>query len=342
MLIAVPSEITTDETRVALTPQQIPALKLLGCKVQIQSGAGSLAGFSDDDYRKVGAHITATAAETYHNADIILKIWSPLAQETPLLAPKQTIVCNASNLTSATQLRTLAATQITLFALNFTPRTSRAQNVDILSSQSNIAGYVAALTGLNRAPSVAAMMITAAGTLPAQKVLIMGLGVAGLQAAATAHRLGAKVFASDIRRETQDQATSVGAVFMPHVIDELLSSVSLIITTAQTIGKPAPILLNQSQLNLLPNGCVIVDMATESGGNINRRDLSPTTDFVDGRFLERRMPRSASILYGGNMLNFCRLLLKDGQFAINRADDIINHTLICADGHANHPFINGE
>lgn len=342
MLIAVPAEITADETRVALTPQQLAPLQALGCEVRVQSGAGTLAGFGDDDYRHNGALISATAAETYLNADIVLKIWAPLPEEINLLQSGQNIVCNAANITAAAELRALAASKINLFALNFTPRISRAQNIDILSSQSNIAGYVAALSGLSRTPSVAAMMITSAGTLPAQKVLIMGLGVAGLQAAATAHRLGAKVFATDIRAETKEQAASVGTVFWEQVSPEFLSTVSLIITTAQTFGKPAPILLNAQQLSALPAGCVIVDMAAAAGGNINPHDLPPNITLIRSAHPERQMPRSASILYGGNMLNFCRLIIKDNHLELNRADDIINHTLICADGRANHPFINGE
>lgn len=342
MIIAVPAETATEETRVALTPKHISGLSALGIKIKVEKNAGKKALFSDEDYRTAGAEIADSLRTTCRDADIILKIWAPRPEELSAFHQGQNIVCNAQNIKSFAELQKIARTGVNLYALDLIPRISRAQNMDILSSQNNLSGYMAVLLGAAQTPAAVPMMITSAGTLAAAKVLVMGLGVAGLQAAATARRLGAKVFVSDIRAETREQAASVGAVFVEKPAPELLSSLQIIITAAPAVGRTAPILLNCKQLKILSPGCVIVDLAADSGGNVTTTRIPDNITLIRDSHLVRRLPRSASLLYSGNMDAFCRYIIKNGALTPDYEDDIIRSTLICRNGQTNHPYLHGE
>lgn len=342
MLIAVPKEITAHENRVALTPQHTSVFSDMGYKIQIQSGAGQAAGFDDDEYENAGAKICSTAKETFRQADIILKIWAPEPKEAALLNKNQTVICNGQNIKTYRHLEQLAQKDINLFCLDLIPRISRAQDMDILSSQNNLAGYEAVIIGAAEARNIMPLLITSAGTLPPMKILILGLGIAGLQAAATAHRLGAQIYAADIRPETEEQAASIGAVFVHQITPDLLSSVQIVICSALTQGKQAPRLLTEEQISYLPDGCVIIDMAADSGGNIPSSKLPENIKLIADSHLARRIPHSASILYSGNMFNFCRLLMPEQQFNPDSNDEIIAAATVCRQQKINHPYLQGK
>ena len=342
MLIAVVKETTPHETRVALVPKHVADFTALGIKVQIEKNAGQCAGFPDENYLQAGAKICKTAAETCQQADIILKICPPQENELKNYSPHQTLICNMQydNLQQKIQLYSRAS--LNLFALDLIPRISRAQNIDVLSSQNNLDGYMAAILGAANCHSAFPLMITAAGTIPPLKVLIIGLGVAGLQAVATARRLGAQVYTYDNRAETKEQAKSLGAIFINDITTEFLNSLQLIITSAQIKGKPAPKLLTPSQLKALSPCCVIIDLAAAAGGNVDKQYLSPNIKLIQDSYLARHIPHSASILYSGNIYNFCRLLIKDNQLRPDFKDEIICNTLVCCHSHFCHPHLSGE
>lgn len=342
MLIAVPKEISIGETRVALTPQYTANLCALGIKINIESNAGKSAGFPNEEYLSAGASICQTPEQAYKNADLILKIWAPLKKELAFLAPKQTIICNAQNLKTLSQLKTFSSAKLNLFALDLIPRISRAQHLDILSSQDTLAGYKAALLGINAAKRSAPLLMTSAGTLTPLKVLIIGLGVSGLQAAATAHRMGCQVYAFDKRAETESQASSAGAIFVKKISNEILSSVHLIITNAQSRGKPAPKILSEKQLSNLAPESIIIDMAADNGGNVEADKIKEDTLLIRNSHLARCIPYSASTLYAGNIYNFCRLTIKNQCFRPDFNDEIIEKTAICWHGQLKHPYLTGK
>lgn len=342
MLIAVPKEISYGETRVALTPRHTANLCALGIKINIESNAGKNATFDNEEYLKAGAFICQTPEQTYKNADLILKIWAPQKKELEYLCPNQTIVCNAQNLRTLSQLKTFSSAKLNLFALDLIPRISRAQHLDILSSQDTLAGYKATLLGLNISKRTAPLLMTSAGTLTPLKILIIGLGVAGLQAATTAHRMGCQVYAFDKRAETETQAISVGAIFIKKITNDLLASVHLIITNAQIRGSTAPKVLSEKQLSTLPQGCIIIDMAASSGGNIDPNEIKSDTILIRDSHLARCLPYSASILYSGNMYNFCRLSIKNQCFLPDFDDEIIEKTAVCWHGQLKHPYLTGK
>lgn len=338
MLIAVPKETLAEETRVALVPKHVALLKEMGFEINIERGAGTSSGFSDDEYEASGAKICPSPKETFTKADLIFKIWAPTEKEAELFTNNQTVICNAQNIKTFQELQILAKSRITLFALDLMPRISRAQDMDILSSQNNLAGYTAVILGAGLTPAILPLLITSAGTLPPTKILVMGLGVAGLQAVATAHRLGAQVYAYDNRPETEEQAASLGAVFVHELTEGLLSSVRLIITSALISGKPAPKLLKAKQLKFLPPDCVIIDMAAESGGNIPISKSPTNLKIIQDSYLARRTPYSASQLFSGNMFNFCRFITPQPDIE----DEIIKAVTICREGKIYHPYLKKE
>ena len=339
MLIAVPKESIPLETRVALIPKHIAELTSQGINVQTEHNAGISAGFSDKEYQQAGAKICATTADTFSSADIIAKIWAPQENEIEYLSSGQTILCNTRNISSKKTIKKFSQACINLFALDLIPRLSRTQSLDILSSQNNLDGYEAVIIGAAHLKNTIPLLITSAGSLPPVKALVLGLGVAGLQAIATARRLGAQVYGYDPRSETQEQAQSLGAIFIKELTNDLLSSVQLIITSAQIKGKPAPKLLSKQQLQTLSPLCVIVDLAADSGGNIIQEHLPQGTTLIRDSHMARHIPCTASTMYSGNIYNFCRLLIKDKQLNINFSDEIIAQTLICCHTQACHPYL---
>lgn len=342
MLIAVPKESTPGETRVALIPKHVSEFTAQGINVQVEHLAGIKAGFSDKEYQQAGAKICPSAKETYQKADIITKIWAPQEKELACFSPKQVLLCNTQNLSSKKNLKAFSEARINLFALDLIPRISRTQNLDILSSQNSLDGYEAVIIGASHLKSTIPLMITSAGSLPPIKVLIMGLGVAGLQAIATAKRLGAQVFGFDNRPETEEQTKSLGAIFVKQLTSGLLASAQLVITCAKTKGKPAPKLLSKQQLQSLSPLCVIVDMAADSGGNIETKHLSENITLIRDSHLARKIPFSASSMFSGNIYNFCQLLIKENKLNFDFNDPIITDTMICCHTQSCHPYLHGD
>lgn len=339
MIIAIPQEITPYETRVAATPETVAKLSKLGFQLKIEHNAGQRSGFSDNDYSKAGAKICTSAQQTYTQANIILKINAPLPQEDEFLKSGMTIIADFQALNTPKRTQTFANLGLQCFALELIPRISRAQSMDILSSQSNLAGYRAVIEAISHLPQAIPLMMTAAGTIPPSKVLVLGVGVAGLQAIATAKRLGAQVYASDIRPETKEQVSSLGAKFVEHLTPDLLSQIDIIITTALIAGKKAPLLLTDSQLQNMHKNSVIVDMATANGGNVagsknNQTITKHNVKIIGNSHLATLLPRSASHLFANNIYNFLLAMYdqEKQKFIFNFQDEIIRKTCICKNG----------
>ena len=308
MIIGILNQTSEFETRTVATPQTVSLLKKLGFDIFIESNSGLSAGFDNDDYQNAGAAIYKNPTEIISKSDILLCLSAPKISDLKKLKPQTTLIGNFQDLTDTSALSDLQKKQITCFALEKLPRLSRAQPFDILSSQSNLAGYRAAVEAVELSGQAAPMMITSAGTLPPLKFLIIGAGVAGLQAIATAKRLGGKVYASDPREETKDQIKSLGATPVED-IKTILMQCNIIITSAFSAGKEAPLIITGAMLEQLPKGAVLIDMAAQYGGNIegaknfeiSRRD---SRIIYGNSNLAAKIPYSASLLLANNFYNF--------------------------------------
>lgn len=365
MLIAIPRELTPGETRVAIVPAVVKKYRAWGLPVRVESGAGLKAGFSDEDYREADAEIISGAASLYKNADIILKIWAPLPEEDSLLSKGSAVIANFQALGSPERVKKLAGLGLTCFALDLLPRISRAQSMDILSSQSNLAGYKAVIEAVNHYHSAVPLMMTAAGTVTPARVLILGAGVAGLQAIATAKRLGAQVYASDVRPAVKEQVESLGAKFVEVnaeagfetsgayasetsdeykkaqelAVAEQLTKTDIAITTALIPGRPAPKLIKRCMLDRMPRGAVIIDMASAFGGNIDG-SVDRSTVEIDGvkiignSNLAAGVPHSASLLFANNLYNFLapNYHSQTHTFAFNYEDELVKAVCIARGG----------
>lgn len=367
MQIGIPAEIAANETRVAATPETVKKLVAGGNTVLVQSGAGKLSAITDTAFADAGAKIVGTAQDAY-NSDIILKVRAPQAEEIGLIKEGATVIASFGVHTNP-NLEAYAARKLDCFALEVLPRTTRAQSMDILSSQANIAGYKAVLLATHYYPKFMPMMMTAAGTVKPARVLILGVGVAGLQAIATAKRLGAVVEAFDVRPSTKEQVESLGAKFIDvpltdaekelakgqggyakemgedykkrqaALIAERVKQADIVITTALIPGRPAPVLVTEDMVKTMKPGSVIVDMAVEQGGNCPLSELDRTVvkhgvNIVGIANLPALVPADASALYARNLVNFLALMLdpKTGEFKLDREDEIIAGTLACIDG----------
>lgn len=364
MIISIPKECIEGETRVAATPETVKKFVAAGMEVRIENNAGANAGYTDTEYKDAGAMICEAPAELYNNADIILKINAPQEQELALIKKGAAILANFQALADKAKLKLYAQAGITCFALDLMPRISRAQSMDILSSQSNLAGYAAVLEAFGSLNKAAPLMMTAAGTVPPAKVLILGAGVAGLQAIATAKRLGAQVFASDVRPAVKEQVESLGAKFVEvdsdeafetaggyaketsdeyrrkqaEAVAEQLTKTDVAITTALIPGKKAPVLITKKMLAKMPKGAVIIDMAAASGGNVEG-SVNGQTVAVDGvkiigdSNLAAKLPASASALFARNIYNFLAPMLdKKGGINFNFDDELVAGTCAVRDG----------
>ncbi len=368
MHIGVPLETHAGETRVAATPETVKKLIGQGHRVTIQSGAGVAASLPDAAYEAVGASI-GTAADAFA-ADIVLKVLAPSDDELPMFAANGVVIGMLNPFSNET-IGKMAARGLTAFALEAAPRTSRAQSLDVLSSQANIAGYKAVMLGANHYPRFMPMLMTAAGTVKAARVLILGAGVAGLQAIATARRLGAVIEASDVRPAVKEQIESLGAKFvdvpfetdeerecaqgvggyarpMPaswmqrqaQAVHERAKQADIIITTALIPGRQAPTLLQEATVQEMKPGSVIIDLAASQGGNCPLTELDQVVvkhgvTLIGYANLATQVPADASALYSRNLLDFLKLVLdKDGQFHINLEDDIVAACLMCKGGAA--------
>ena len=333
MIIGILKETFPEETRIAATPQTTASFQKAGFDVWIEQSAGIKAGFEDNLFKQSGAKIKKDKKEILKNADIILKINAPDKEETTLYKQKATLIGNLQNL-SQPVIESLKTKHAICFALEKMPRLSRAQPFDILSSQNNLAGYQAVIKAASLTKNIFPMMITSAGTLPPLKVLVIGIGVAGLQAVATAKRLGAKVYAYDIREEAKEQSQSLGAVFIEN-IKSFLPETNILITSAFSAGKKAPLLIKKADIDLMPAGAVLIDMAAEFGGNIegslNGKTILYQSKLIDGNSrLETEIPTSASILFANNLLNFVKFLTSNAtdKISVDMTDPILKETCI--------------
>lgn len=349
------------ETRVSLLPEAVAALTKKGISVLVEQEAGLTASASDADYEKAGATLT-TAGELVFRADVILSIHAPLSD---LKIPASKILVGVyAVLYNAEQVQQWSAGGITVFSLEMLPRTTRAQSMDVLSSQANIAGYKAVLHAANIYPRYLPMFMTAAGSIAPAKILILGAGVAGLQAVATARRLGGVVEVFDTRPAVKEEVQSLGAKFIEvegaadaskaggYAVDqtddykqkqqqrikESIAKADIVITTAQIPGKKAPILITEDMLNGMRNGSVIIDIASATGGNTpftkdNETIVHNGLTIVGNSSLQATMPSDASKLYGKNILNFMGLITtKEGELNLNWDDDLVKGCCITHNG----------
>ncbi|MEA3299221.1 MAG: Re/Si-specific NAD(P)(+) transhydrogenase subunit alpha [Pseudomonadota bacterium] len=376
MIIGVPLELKTGEQRVALTPGNVSACTKKGATVLIQTNAGKAAGFLDSDYEQAGARIVGSREEVFAQADIVLQVQSfgangeNSAGDLALLREGQVIAGMMDPLASATVAQTLAERKVTAFAMELVPRISRAQSMDVLSSMATLAGYKAVLLGAAALPRILPMLMTAAGTLQPARVFIMGVGVAGLQACATAKRLGAVVEAYDVRPAAREQILSVGAkpVEFPELETEaaedkggyakaqgedflrrqrelmtaVMAQQDIIITTAAVPGAKSPILVTEDMLKAMKPGSVVVDLAAERGGNCELTQLGKTVvahgvTIIGPENLPSTVPNHASQMYGKNMeVLLGHLLDEEGNLNLDFDDEIIYETVIAHGGDVPH------
>ncbi len=368
--VAVTRERHGGETRVALTPDSVRKLISQGCQVVIETGAGEGAAFADEAYAQAGAEIAADLATAVTGADILLSVRRPGAEVASLLRQGAVVVGMLDPHQDRPGLEALAERGVTAFAMEFVPRISRAQAMDALSSQANLAGYRAVIEAAQAYGRAMPMMMTAAGTIAPAKVFVIGAGVAGLQAIATARRLGAVVTATDVRPASKEQVESLGAKFIAVEDDEFraaetaggyakpmsadyrakqaalvgdhLKKQDIVITTALIPGRAAPVLVTAAQVASMRSGSVIVDLAVEQGGNVegalaDQLVVAGGVKIVGIANMPGRIAADASALYGRNLLAFLGLLLdKDGALAPDLDDEILKAALVADPGRVTH------
>ena len=369
MFIGIPAEILDGETRVAATPETVKKFSANGTHVVlIQSGAGAGASITDESYKEAGATIVNDAEELYKLSQIVLKVQAPDSPELKMIR-KDAVLLGMLSPHNTEGIASLAAHGLTAFSMEKIPRISRAQNMDVLSSQANIAGYKAVLIAANVYQKFLPMLMTAAGTVKAARILVLGAGVAGLQAIATAKRLGAVIEAFDVRPAAKEQVESLGAKFVEvplsdeekeqaetaggyaremsddykqrqgELVHQRAVVADIIITTALIPGRPAPVLISEETVKEMKPGSVIVDMAVEAGGNCPLSELNKTVvkhgvNLIGIANIPGLVAADSSSLYARNLLNFLNLMLdaESGEFKLDREDEIIAGTLACIDG----------
>jgi NAD(P) transhydrogenase subunit alpha len=374
MKLAIPRETAPGETRVAATPESVKKFKGLGLDVTVEAGAGALARIADSDYAAAGATIAPDARAALADADIVLKVRGPSAAESALLKKGAVVAAMLAPHTEKAAIATLAGQGAIAFAMEFLPRISRAQAMDVLSSQSNLAGYKAVIDAAAAFGRAMPMMMTAAGTIAPARVLVMGVGVAGLQAIATAKRLGAIVSATDVRPATKEQVESLGGTFVAVMDEEFknaqtaggyakemsaeyqakqaaliadtIKKQDIIITTALIPGRKAPVLVSEEMIKTMKPGSVIVDLAAEAGGNTPLTKAGEVVEvhgvtIMGYSNLPGRLAVDASSLYARNLFNFVSLLVdkKTGTLAIDWNDEIVKGALVAKDGELVHPAV---
>jgi NAD(P) transhydrogenase subunit alpha len=372
MKIAVPAEIDPAEPRVAATPDTVKKLTALGGEVVIETGAGVKSGILDADYEAAGASIGSTAAFVVTNADVVLKVRRPTAEELTHYKQGALVFAIMDPYGNEAALADMAKAGVTGFAMELMPRITRAQVMDVLSSQANLAGYRAVIDASSEFGRAFPMMMTAAGTVPAAKVFVMGVGVAGLQAIATARRLGGIVTATDVRPAVKEQVQSLGAKFIAvedeefkqaetaggyakemskdyqakqaALVAEHIKKQDIVITTALIPGRPAPRLISAEMVKSMKPGSVIVDLAVERGGNVEGAQAGGVADvngvkIVGYNNVAGRLAASASSLYAKNLLNFLDILIdkKAKALSVNWDDEIVKATALTKDGAIVHP-----
>jgi NAD(P) transhydrogenase subunit alpha len=367
MQIGVPTETVPGERRVALVPETVGRLGKSGSQVLVQRGAGTAASFTDEAYEAAGATLASDAAEVYAKADFIAKVSRPTDAELELMRPGQTLLAFLAPLGDPQSVEKYAARKITALSMDAIPRTTRAQSMDALSSQANIAGYKAVLIAANELPHFFPMLTTAAGTIRPSKAFILGAGVAGLQAIATARRLGAVVSGFDTRAVVKEQVQSLGATFLEldlgidasgaggyaraltpeeeakqqQLLAEYIHGMDVVITTAAVPGRRAPLLIIEDAVKGMKPGSVIVDLAAETGGNCALTETGKVVQkygvtIVGTTNIPSTMPNDASQLYSRNIFTLLALIAKDGTLNLDMSDEIIAGTTLVKDGEIVH------
>jgi NAD(P) transhydrogenase subunit alpha len=379
MKIAIVKERRPHETRVAATPETVKKLKALGAEITIEAGAGTAASYTDQAYGEAGATIVADAASAIAAGDILFKIQRPMSaeeglDELGLLRQGQTLMSPLGALTNRDLVQALALRGVTSFALELIPRITRAQSMDILSSQANLAGYKAVLLAANNYGRIFPQMMTPGGTLAPSRSFIMGVGVAGLQAIATARRLGSNVTATDVRPATKEQVQSLGAKFVAVEDEEFKAAETaggyakqmsaeyqakqaalvadhiklqdIVITTALIPGRKAPVLVTEEMVKSMKPGSVIVDMAVEQGGNCPLSEFGKVVEkygvkIVGPANLPGELPTDSSALFSRNLLNFITPMVdkETKALTINLEDEVVKGTLVTRDGQIVHPSL---
>jgi NAD(P) transhydrogenase subunit alpha len=369
MKIAVAAEADPSEPRVAATPETVKKMIGLGAEVAVQPGAGVKSGILDADYTAAGA---AVSADALSGADVVLTVRRPGPGALSGVNKGALVISIMDPYGNEAALKALADAGVTAFAMELMPRITRAQSMDVLSSQANLAGYRAVIDASAEYGRAFPMMMTAAGTVPAARVFIMGVGVAGLQAIATARRLGAVVTATDVRPATKEQVESLGAKFLAvedeefknaqtaggyakemskeyqakqaALVAEHIKKQDVVITTALIPGRPAPKLVSKDMVASMKPGSVLVDLAVERGGNVEGAEAGKVAEvngvkIVGFTNVAGRLPASASALYAKNLLTFLDILIdkKDKKLAVNWDDEIVKATVLTRDGAVVHP-----
>jgi NAD(P) transhydrogenase subunit alpha len=367
MQIGVPTETAPGERRVAIVPETVGRLAKTGVAVTVQRGAGDKAAFLDGAYEQAGATIAPDAATLYAGADLVIKVQRPSDAELDLMHPGEALLALLSPLGDPASVGNYAERKLTTFSMDAIPRISRAQSMDALSSQANIGGYKAVILAAEHLPRFFPMLTTAAGTIPPAKVLVLGAGVAGLQAIATARRLGAVVSAYDTRAIVKEQVQSLGASFLEldlgvdaegaggyakalsaeqealqqRLLAENIAGIDVVITTAAVPGRRAPLLVTEAAIAGMKPGSVIVDLAAETGGNSaltkpNEVSVAHGVTIVGTTNLPSTMPYHASQLYSRNVFALLGVLIKDGALNFDFNDEIVKGTTLTKDGEILH------
>lgn len=376
MIIGVPKESFPGETRVATSPDAAAALKKAGFEVRVESDAGIRAGFLDSAYEAKGAVIEKDRAKLFAEAAIILQVRTPGANpeggpDLEKLREGQVLIGLADPLGGHENLKAMAATKAVCFALEMVPRITRAQSMDVLSSQANLAGYKAVLVGANALPKIFPMLMTAAGTLKPSRVLVIGAGVAGLQAIATARRLGAVVSGYDVRAACKEQVESLGAKFVEleiksedaedeggyakeqsedqikrqqDAMTKVVADSDVVITTAAIPGRKSPVIVTESMVKKMRPGSVIVDLAAERGGNCELTEADKTVvkhevTLIGPTNLLADVPFDASMMFANNLVQFLKNLYKDEAKTADYEDEIVAASLVCRGGEVVNPRI---
>ncbi|MFK0298607.1 Re/Si-specific NAD(P)(+) transhydrogenase subunit alpha [Brevundimonas sp. NPDC090276] len=373
--IAVTRERREGETRCAVTPETVKKLIAMGATVSVEAGTGIGSSIPDADYAEAGATVKPDTRAVLDGADIVLKVRGPTAQETSALKPGTVVVAMLDAYREKDTVEALKGANVTAFAMEFVPRITRAQVMDVLSSQANLAGYRAVIEAAYAFGKGFPMMMTAAGTVAPAKVFVMGVGVAGLQAIATARRLGAVVTATDVRPATKEQVESLGAKFLAVEDEEFKNAQTaggyakpmspeyqakqavltgehirkqdIVITTALIPGRAAPVLVSAEQVASMKPGSVLIDLAVEAGGNVagaKAGEVVTTTNgvsIVGYTNLPGRIAADASALYARNLTAFVGLMLKDGVVTLDLDDEILKAAVVTHGGAVVHEGVKG-
>ena len=377
MIAGIPAETYSGELRVALVPDSLPPLSEAGIDVIVEADAGLRAGFPDEAYQQKGASLAASRTELFAQAEMILQVRTYGAnpdagrQDLQHMRAEQVVIGMCEPLSAVREIRELAETGVTLLALELMPRITRAQSMDVLSAMATLAGYKAVLMAATELPRIFPLMMTAAGTLTPAKVLVVGAGVAGLQAIATSRRLGAVVQAYDLRPAVREQVESLGARFVDLGLDaadsedaggyavaqdegfyqrqraalgEVVAESDVVITTAAVPGTPAPLLITAETVSRMAPGSVVVDLAAERGGNCestrpDERIQHHGVIVLGATNLPSTIPKHASQMFAHNLSTFVQHLLREGELTLDEEDEITSGTLVARGGKIVHPLI---